>query len=94
MKESKIILLESSVKGNKEPFPSKTTHSPCCSFPASESVIISHVIRCDQLLCSLGNSCKNLTENKLKAKVFGKLEERFQKYVCVLVLLFLAVLML
>lgn len=33
MKESKIILLESSVEGNMEPFPPKTTHWSCYLFP-------------------------------------------------------------
>lgn len=55
MKESKIILLESSVKGNMEPFPPKTTHSPCYSrgdylAAAVQSHIISHITRQDQPL--------------------------------------------
>lgn len=79
MKESKIILLESSVKGNKEPFPPKTTHSPCCSFPAAESVIISHVIRWDQLLLFPQELMQKLDRKQTEGKDIWKVGREFPK---------------
>lgn len=79
MKESKIILLESSVKGNKEPFPPKTTHSPCCSFAAAESVIISHIIRWDQLLLFPWELMQKLDRKQTEGKDIWKVGREFPK---------------
>lgn len=76
MKESKIILLESSVRGNQEPFPPKTTHSPCCSFPAAECHYQSHYKVRPTPTVPLGTHAKTyLVENKLKARIFEILKE-------------------